>query len=225
MTKFEMNRQQTIIKTADHVRQTLQGEGSGHDWWHVYRVWQMAKHIAKKETRAITFVVELAALLHDIADWKFNGGDESVGPKKATEWLTKMKVETAVIEHVANIILTMSYKGAKVSTPMTTLEGQIVQDADRLDAIGAIGIARTFAFGGHRNRPMYDPDTKPTMHENAEAYKSSSETGHTINHFYEKLLLLKDRMNTNTAKELAVARTKYMDEFLRKFYAEWEGKE
>lgn len=177
--------------------------------------------IARGE-RADEFVVELAALLHDIADWKFHGGDENAGPDKARRWLESQHVDEPTIERVCQIIKTVSYKGAGVSTPMKTSEGMIVQDADRLDALGAIGIARTFAYGGHKGRAIYDPNEPPQMHETFEQYKNSQ--GHTINHFYEKLLLLKDRLNTQTAKKIAAARHKYMEDFLSQFFAEWEGR-
>jgi uncharacterized protein len=167
--------------------------------------------------------VELAALLHDIADWKFHKGDESVGPKEAKKWLESIDVNPTITNHVCKIIETMAFKGIKVKIPMNTLEGKIVQDADRLDAIGAIGIARTFNFGGHLKRPIYDPNIKPEQHENSAQYKLSTETGTTINHFYEKLLLLKDRLNTKTAKVIAVSRHKFMEDFLKRFYSEWEG--
>ena len=175
------------------VEKKLEGEGSGHDWWHIFRVWNLAKHLAELEN-ADKQVVELAALLHDIADWKFHDGDESAGPREARRCLDQAGADPVTTDHVCEIIATISYKGAGVATPMKTLEGQVVQDADRLDAIGAVGIARTFAYGGHKDRLMYHPDEKPHMHQSFEEYKKN--TGHTINHFYEKLLLLKDRMNT-----------------------------
>lgn len=212
-----------IEKTREYVEQTLKGEGSGHDWWHVYRVWKMAQHIAQGEKDVDLFVVELAALLHDIADWKFNGGDEDTGAKVSREWLTKLGVDKAVVDHVCDIIATSSFKGAEVKSEMKTLEGKVVQDADRLDAIGAIGIGRTFAYGGHTNREMYNPDIKPEMHTTAEQYKNNKSP--TINHFYEKLLLLKDLMNTDTAKKIALERHKFMEEYLDRFYKEWEGEE
>jgi uncharacterized protein len=215
-----MNKTSIIEKTVTYVRETLEGEGSGHDWWHIYRVWHMAKHIAKDE-EADLFIVELAALLHDIADWKFNDGDDDAGPKVAREWLEKLELDEDVISHVCQIIKDASFKGAGVTTQMSTKEGMIVQDADRLDAIGAIGIARTFAYGGHKSREMYNPDQKPTQHGSFYEYKKNQ--SHTINHFYEKLLLLKDRMNTNTAKRIAEGRHTFMEEYLERFYKEWEG--
>ena len=209
-----------VGKTAEYVRSLLVGEGSGHDWWHIYRVWKMSVRIAKEEN-ANLLVVELGALLHDIADWKFNDGDEEVGPAKARAWLQSLMVDEEVIAQVCQIVRDISYKGAGVATPMPTIEGQVVQDADRLDAIGAIGIARTFAYGGSKAREMYNPDQSPVLHQSFEQYKMGN--GSTINHFYEKLLLLKERMNTAAAKRLAQHRHKVMEEFLDEFYLEWEG--
>ncbi len=212
----------TIInKTCLFVEEKLAGDGSGHDWWHIYRVWNLAKTIAEREG-ANLFIVELSALLHDIADWKFHDGDDSKGPKVAEQFLVENQVDREVIDPVIEIIATISYKGAGVATPMKTLEGEVVQDADRLDAIGAMGIARTFAYGGNKNRLMYHPDEKPVMHQSFEDYKKN--TGHTINHFYEKLLLLKDRMNTATAKQMAERRHHFMQSYLDQFYEEWDGK-
>ncbi|HEY4161073.1 MAG TPA: HD domain-containing protein [Candidatus Saccharimonadales bacterium] len=214
--------QENIIKsTIEHVRAKFSGEGTGHDWWHMYRVWQLAKTIGAEEHGADMYVVELGALLHDIADWKFHDGDEEAGPKAAREWLESQQADDEVIRHVEQIIRTVSFKGAGVASNMATLEGKIIHDADKLDAIGAIGIARTFAYGGANAREMYNPDIKPQAHQSFEAYKNSK--SHTVNHFYEKLLLLKDRMYTKTAKELAEQRHKYMEQFLDEFYAEWEG--
>lgn len=215
-----MSREQIIRKTAEFARETLSGDGSGHDWWHVYRVWKTAVKIAKLE-QADLFVAELAALLHDIADWKFHDGDENAGPKVASAWLEKLNVEKEVIDHVCAIIEGVSFKGAGVKTPMQTIEGRVVQDADRLDAIGAIGIARAFAYGGSKGREMHAPGENPVLHSSFDAYKKSN--GPTINHFYEKLLLLKDQMNTRAAKEMALERHQYMEQFLQRFYREWEG--
>jgi uncharacterized protein len=200
----------------------MSDEGSGHDWWHVYRVWQMAQRLGALEG-ADDGVVQLAALLHDLGDHKFHGGDASVGPRMAREWLAQQRAPDDVIEHVAEIIRDLSFKGAGVETPMRTLEGRVVQDADRLDAIGAVGVARTFAYGGHKNRLMYDPNIPPQMHGSFEAYKSS--TAPTINHFYEKLLLLKDRMNTDAARQIAESRHQFMEAFLTQFYAEWDAQD
>lgn len=217
MTKTEI-----INKTRKYVEDTLKGEGSGHDWWQILRVWNNAKIISKTE-ECDRFVVELAALLHDISDWKFNGGDEEAGAKIAKNWLLKLKVDERIANHVFQIISTSSFKGAGVKFEMDTIEGKIVQDADRLDAIGAIGIGRTFAYGGNRGREMYNPNIKPIFHKSAGSYVNTPSP--TINHFYEKLLLLKDLMNTTTARKIAKGRHKYMEQFLERFYKEWEGKE
>ncbi|MCJ8166321.1 HD domain-containing protein [Pontibacter sp. E15-1] len=211
---------ETIAATAAYVQELLTGEGSGHDWWHIYRVWNNAKHIAAHEDVDL-YIVELAALLHDIGDHKFHNGDDTVGPRMAREWLTKHEVNPEHITHICEIIKDLSYKGAGTSSAMKSLEGCVVQDADRLDAIGAIGIARTFAYGGHKNRELYNPTIPTQLHDSFEAYKAS--TAPTINHFYEKLLLLKDRMHTKTANQLAEERHAYMENFLKQFYAEWEG--
>jgi len=216
-----MNYEENLIAgTAGYVKELLSGEGSGHDWWHIYRVWNNAKAIAAQE-KANLFVVELAALLHDIGDHKFHGGDETVGPRMAKEWLEKHNVSPEVVQHVCLIINELSFKGAGTSSAMSSPEGAIVQDADRLDAIGAIGIARAFAYGGHKNRELYNPHIPPELHDTFAAYKAS--TAPTVNHFYEKLLLLKDRMHTKAAKELAGLRHQYMENFLEQFYAEWQG--
>jgi len=211
--------QQIITSISEILKREFKNEATGHDWWHIYRVWNTSKHIAQKEGGNV-FIVELGALLHDIADWKFHNGDENIGPAKAEELLKQFNIEEETIEQVKTIIREISFKGAGVETPMSSLEGKIVQDADRLDAIGAIGIARTFAYGGAKGNEMYNPETKPEMHQSFEAYKNSS--GSTINHFYEKLLLLKDRMNTKTGKVLAEKRHLVMEDFLTSFYNEWE---
>ena len=210
-----------IDKTCQFVEEKLAGDGSGHDWWHIHRVWNLAKNIAGQEEGTNLMIVELSALLHDIADWKFHDGDENKGPQMAKQFLTANHVESSVIGPVVEIIASISYKGAGVPTPMKTLEGQVVQDADRLDAIGALGIARTFAYGGHKNRLIYHPEEKPVLHQSFEDYKKNQ--GHTINHFYEKLLLLKDRMNTASGKRLAEARHQFMQAYLDQFYKEWNG--
>lgn len=211
-----------ITKTADFVKQKMLGEESSHDWWHVYRVWQLAKHIAKEEKGADLRQVEIAALLHDIADWKFNDGSLEAGPKEARVWLESQGEPEDFIRKVEDTVRNISFKGAGTSSAMDTLEGRIVQDADRLDALGAIGIARAFAYGGAHNRVMYDSNIKPELHANFEAYKNKQ--SHTINHFYEKLLLLKDRLHTDTAKKLAEHRHEFIEEYLEEFYAEWDGK-
>jgi uncharacterized protein len=215
-----LNREAIIYKTRDYVRSRLQGEGSGHDWRHVERVWKTAVRIGKDEGIDL-FVVELAALLHDIADWKARGGDEEAGPRAAREWLSGLDIDIRIIDQVCEIVRDVSFKGAGVRNPMKTKEGMVVQDADRLDALGAVGIARAFAYGGHKGREIYNPDIKPELHETFEAYKKGE--GPTINHFYEKLLLLKDLMNTKTGKRMAAARHAFMESYLRQFFKECEG--
>ncbi|WP_167610022.1 HD domain-containing protein [Maribellus sediminis] len=211
-------RQKQLLKaTEDYIKAYFENEGSGHDWWHIYRVKKVALQIAKTEGGDI-FHIELAALLHDLDDWKLNGGSKV---SKTFEWLSKMDVSEQDIEKVLEIIHEVSYKGAGVPTPASSLEAKIVQDADRLDAIGAIGIARTFAYGGNKNRLIYNPAVQPENHDSFEAYKKTNAP--TINHFYEKLLLLKDRMNTQTAKELAEKRHQFMEDFLEQFFNEWEA--
>lgn len=216
-----MDKKEIIEKTADYIKSKLSGEGSGHDWWHIYRVWKNAINIGQYE-KVDVFVVELAALLHDIADWKFHNGDDDIGPKMAREWLESLSVEEEIISHVCSIIKNISFKGANVENKIDTTEGMVVQDADRLDAIGAIGIARTFAYGGSKGREMYNPEIKPEIHNSFEEYKNNQTN--TVNHFYEKLLLLKDKMNTETAKSIAQKRHEVMENFLKEFYDEWEGK-
>ena len=216
-----MNKQTILQKTVDYIRQEFSNDSSGHDWWHVYRVWKNAITICEHDAeRADSFVVQLAALLHDLDDWKLNdAGDET--PLRAKAWLESCSVPVSSTDKVCEIIRHISYKGADVENKMDSLEGFIVQDADRLDAIGAIGIARAFAYGGYQNRPMYDPDSPPQMHASFEDYKNSNSA--TINHFYEKLLLLKDRMNTPTAKRIAEQRHEVMVQFLSQFMDEWAG--
>ena len=208
-----------IARTANHVQAVLSGDGTGHDWWHVYRVWKMAQRIGRAEN-ADPPVVELAALLHDIADWKLQDGDSSVGPKRAKEWLDSLGLDSSIVDHVCQIIANISFKGAAVEQPPLSLEGKVVQDADRLDAMGAIGIARAFAYGGAKGRSVYDPTIQATEHRTPEAYLKD---GTSVNHFYEKLLLLKDRMNTATGRAMAEERHRFMEDYLRRFYEEWEG--
>lgn len=212
----------TIIqKTKIFVEKTLSGAEGGHDWFHTLRVYNNALLIAKNET-VNTFVVALGALLHDIADSKFYNGDETVGSRIAREFLFKLNVDSAVIEHVVNIIENISFKGGNEVQKFTSAELNVVQDADRLDAIGAIGIARTFNYGGFKNRQLYNPNIPPNLNMTKAEYKKS--TAPTINHFYEKLLLLKDRMNTKTGKKLAIERHLFMELYLKQFYNEWNGK-
>jgi len=214
-----MTENDILHAVSTEVERKFNHESGGHDWWHIHRVWKMSKFIAEKEG-ANLFIVELAALLHDIADWKYHHGDEFIGGKTARSLLSNYPISESIVNEVVLIIDSLSFKGAAVETPMKSLEGKIVQDADRLDAIGAIGIARTFAYGGMKGRSMYDPAVKPHLHNTFEAYKNS--VAPTINHFYEKLLLLKDRMNTETAKHIAVKRHTFMAQFLSQFYDEWE---
>jgi len=216
-----MNKARIIKRIERFVRQRLSGEGTGHDWWHVDRVRRIALKIAAREG-GDQLVIALAALLHDIADWKFHG-DEKVGSKLARQVLGELKVEQAIIDQVCDIIGHISFKGAGVNTPMATLEGKIVQDADRLDVLGAIGIARVFAYGGYKQRPIYDPDIKIKLHKTFAQYRSSSSP--SINHFHEKLLLIKDRLNTKTARQIARSRHKFLENYLKQFYREWRGKD
>ena len=210
-----------ISKTEKFVKDKLTGEGSGHDWEHVKRVFLLSKRISKEE-KANLLVVSLAALLHDIADWKFQDNKETIaGGNVARQWLEKFNVDSETIDNVCKIVEDSSYKGSGVKDDLTTIEGKIVQDSDRLDAMGAIGIGRTFAYGGHMNREMYNPNIKVSIANSFEEYKKAGQT--TINHFYEKLLLLKDRMNTKTGKTIAEKRHKYMKDFLNEFFAEWTG--
>jgi len=208
-----------INKIEEIVKNKFQNESSGHDWWHIYRVWQTSIRMAEIE-KANMFIVQTAALLHDIADWKFHDGNQDIGPQKAEEILNNLAVEPEIVNIVKNIVKNISFKGAKVEhAKMETLEGMIVQDADRLDAIGALGIARAFACGAHKNQVIYDPEIKPIFHDDANIYVKSSNP--TINHFYEKLLLLKDRMNTQIGKKLAQERHDFMESYLAQFYREW----
>jgi uncharacterized protein len=206
-----------IEKTAAFVRQTLQNAEGGHDWWHINRVWHNAKRITESE-QADGLIVELAALLHDIADAKFHDGDEEIGPKTAGDFLRSQNVNEAVIHHVQQIIRHISFKAGFDKKAFHSIELDIVQDADRLDAIGAIGIARAFNYGGFKGRELYNPDIKPNLNMTKEEYKNSSAP--TINHFYEKLLLLKDKMNTETGKKLAQQRHDFMLTYLEQFYSE-----
>lgn len=209
-----------IDSTIDFVRRTLADAEGGHDWFHIERVYKNALLIGLTEAVDNT-IVALGALLHDIADSKFHEGDESVGPRVARAWLESQEVAEETIQHVVQIIDNISYKGGKVDRKFSSLELDVVQDADRLDAIGAIGIARTFNYGGYKNHKIYDPAIAPHLTMTKEEYKSS--TAPTINHFYEKLLLLKDLMNTETGKRVAQKRHDYMVGFLDQFYEEWEG--
>ncbi|MFN8471353.1 MAG: HD domain-containing protein [Anaerolineae bacterium] len=204
--------------TGEWVRARLSSDSTGHDWWHTYRVTALARHLAEQEGGS-RFVIQLAALLHDIADWKFSG-DEHASGRLATDWLASQGVDADTIAQVVGIIDTLSFKSAD-QPRMATLEGQIVQDADRLDAIGAIGVARTFAYGGWKGTPMHDPTVPPRVGMSAQEYRAH--LGTTVNHFYEKLLLLRDLMNTDTARQMADERHAFMEAFLARFFREWEG--
>ncbi|MGV3461556.1 MAG: HD domain-containing protein [Flavobacterium sp.] len=209
-----------IDNTIQFVKQQLQGAEGGHDWFHIERVYKNATLIAQGE-ECNTEIVQLGALLHDVADSKFHNGDESVGPKVARDFLESEGVAEETIIHVIAIIENISFKGGNFEKKFKSIELDIVQDADRLDALGAIGIARTFNYGGFKNRVLYDPAIAPNLAMSKEEYKKSDAP--TLNHFYEKLLLLKDRMNTETGKKLAEGRHRYMEDFLEQFYAEWNG--
>jgi len=215
-----MNTTQIIEITKTFVQQKLQGAESGHDWFHTQRVYNNALLIAKGEDCDL-FVVQLGALLHDVADSKFYNGDETVGPKLAWEFLESENVPEDIILQVVNIIENISFKGGNFEKHFHSAELAIVQDADRLDAIGAIGTARTFNYGGFMNRAIYDPSIAPNLKMTKEEYKKSDSP--TLNHFYEKLLLLKDKMNTPTGKRIAQERHAFMETFLAQFYAEWDG--
>jgi len=213
-----MDKDQIIANTVDIVKEKLKNAEGGHDWFHIERVFKNAKIIAASED-VNGFIVALGALLHDIADSKFHNGDETIGPRIARQFLQEQQVPEDDILHVENIIKWISFKGGNEAQEFRSPELDVVQDADRLDALGAIGIARTFNYGGHKGRPIFDPDVKPNLHMSKEEYKASSAP--TINHFYEKLFLLKDRMNTKTGKKLAEERHDFMVEFLEQFYKEW----
>jgi uncharacterized protein len=209
-----------IKKTMAFVKEVLKDAEGGHDWWHINRVWKLSKQIAKTESVNL-FVVELGALLHDIADSKFHNGDEKVGPHKARKFLNSLTVEDKVIIHIENIISNISFKGGNLTQKFKSPELDVIQDADRLDAMGAIGIARAFNYGGYKNRGLYNPEIPPKLDMTQEEYKKSSAP--TLNHFYEKLLLLKDRMNTKTGKSMAAHRHRFMNQYLNEFYKEWNG--
>ena len=216
-----MNTTNLIDKTILFVKETLAQAEGGHDWFHIERVYKNALLIAASENCDLE-IVQLGALLHDIADSKFHDGDETIGPKTARTFLESENVVSTTIDHVIAIIENISFKGGKVARKFSSIELDIVQDADRLDAIGAIGIARTFNYGGFKNRALYNPEIVPNLSMTKEEYKKNEAP--TINHFYEKLLLLKDKMNTETGKQIAQERHRYMEDFLEQFYAEWEGR-
>jgi len=215
-----LNKQQIIENTIVFVKQTLKNAEGGHDWFHTERVLKNSQLISKNEA-VDEFVVSLGALLHDIADSKFHNGDETIGPKVAAEFLKSQELSVIIVEHVVQIINNISFKGGRVVRMFSSKELDVVQDADRLDAIGAIGIARTFNYGGFKNNIIYNPDILPELNMSKSEYKKGN--GTTVNHFYEKLLLLKDKMNTETGKELAQQRHEYMEGFLEQFYKEVSG--
>ena len=212
-----MDKNKMIKNTKDFVKEKLYGEGGGHDWFHIERVYNLSRFLANEE-KADNFIVEMTALLHDIDDWKFSNGTKT-NTTITEEFLNSVNVDKESINKIITIIKTMSFKGGVVNSTQNTIEGMIVQDADRLDAIGAIGIARTFAYGGSKNRPIYDPNIAPINFTSLEEVKNAE--NHTINHFYEKLLKLKDLMNTDSAKIIAEKRHKFMEDFLKEFYSEW----
>lgn len=209
-----------VLKIEEFVKSQHADVATGHDWYHIDRVRKNALYIQSKEG-GDKLVIELAALLHDVSDYKFNGGDEKLGGDISYEAIANYGGTFELAEAVRTIVNSVSYKGANVGDTSASLEAKIVQDADRLDAIGAIGIARTFAYGGKAGNPIYDPEIPFQLHDTFEAYKTAKST--TVNHFYEKLLLLIDRMHTETAKQIAVERTEYMEQFLSRFYSEWNN--
>lgn len=209
-----------IAKTTEFVKDTLAGAEAGHDWFHIERVYKTALNINSREGGDL-LTVALAALLHDIADSKFNGGDEEIGPRIAGEFIVGLGLPAELAEHVQLIIKNLSYKANLGTVTFQSPELDIVQDADRLDAIGAIGIARAFTYGGYKNRVLYDPEIPPVLNMSKEEYKGT--TAPTINHFYEKLLLLKNLMKTNAGKEMALGRHQFMELYLKQFYQEWES--
>ena len=213
-----MDKNEIVNKTVEFIKEKFYGEGSGHDYFHIYRVYRIALYIAERENGADKYIVSLAALLHDVDDWKFTDTNET-NTSNIEKFLRSVDADDDTIERVCAIIKKISFKGGVVDSTQKTIEGKIVQDADRLDAIGAIGIARTFAYGGSKNRMMYDPSIKPQTFMTLDEVKNTK--NHTINHFYEKLLKLKDLMNTETGKTLAQERHEYMENFLKEFYKEW----
>jgi uncharacterized protein len=214
-----MNNQEIIRNTELYIQSEFSSEGSGHDWFHINRVRNMALRIGQQEGCDL-FLIEMSALLHDLDDWKLTGSDSHY-PSGAERWLDKMELNEHVSSEILRIIEEVSFLGAGTETPVGSVEAAVVQDADRLDAMGAVGIARTFAYGGHKSRLIFDPSIPPVMHNDFQTYKAS--TAPTINHFYEKLLLLKDRMNTETARNIAQERHQYMQDYLTRFFEEWEA--
>ena len=214
-----MNREQIVEKTVVFVKETLDGAEGGHDWSHIERVWKLSRHIARSEG-VDSLIIDLGALLHDIADPKFHDGDEEVGPKIAIEFLRSLERDEETVNHIDQIIRNISFKNAKEQS-FRSPELDIIQDADRLDAMGAIGIARAFNYGGFKNRPLHDPGVPPNPDMDKTTYKKSLSP--TLNHFYEKLFLLKDLMNTKTGRRMAAERHRFMEDFVSRFLKEWEG--
>ena len=214
-----IQQKQVLQNTRNFVKQTLENAEAGHDFWHILRVLKLSEKIAQSEGGDI-FIIQLGALLHDIADSKFHNGDETIGPKIAREFLETQQVNNETIDHIVKIIENISFKNSFEGQKFTSKELEIIQDADRLDAIGAIGIARAFVYGGHKNNPIFNPDLKVNLNMSKEEYKKGDTS--TINHFYEKLLKLRDMMNTGTGKQLAIKRHNFMEDFLKEFYEEWE---
>lgn len=214
-----MNKKEIIKEVKEYVKRNLGNEPTGHDWWHSWRVWKLSKEIAQKEGGDL-FIIEVSSLLHDVADWKFHGGSTKKGLTKVKSLLEKLGVEQKRINQVCHIIENISFKGAGVKNKIKTKEGMIVQDADRLDVLGAIGIARAFAYGGFRKREIYNPSIKVKFHKSFNEYKKAKST--SINHFYEKLLLIKDRLNTKTAKKIARERHQFLKDYLKQFFREWK---
>lgn len=217
-----MNRRELVKATAEHIRAEFDGEGTGHDWWHVVRVLKNARAIAAKEGGDL-FTIEMAALLHDLDDWKFSKSHDG-DPVMARRWLRKLNVDKKTADSICRIVANVSFKGG-FGGKQGSIEGKIVQDADRLDALGAIGIARTFAYGGKKDRQIYDPRIMPLTYTGFDDFKKKHAQSTTVNHFYEKLFLLRKRMNTRTAKRIALRRTRYMEDYLATFMKEWQGKD
>lgn len=211
-----------LNKTIFYIKNVFKDDCSGHDWWHIYRVWQLSKAIHESEG-GDSFILEMAALLHDLDDHKFTKEHNDEIPSLALEWLSKFEIDNQTIEQITSIIVNVSFKGAYVGDRMISLEGMIIQDADRLDAIGAIGVARVFAYGGYKGHSLYDPSENPNLHKSFDEYKLRKSS--SINHFYEKLLLLKDRMHTETGKEIAIRRHQFLKKYLDEFFIEWDAKD
>lgn len=217
-----MDRKAIVRATAEYVKSSSEGEGTGHDWWHIVRVWRNARAIASKEGGDL-FTIEMAALLHDLDDWKFSKSHDG-DPRAARKWLKKLRLDQEEMDRICGIIANVSFKGG-FGGKMQSKEGKIVQDADRLDALGAIGIARAFAYGGKKGRQIFDPGIKPLAYRSFNDFKKKHSQSTTVNHFYEKLLLLEKRVHTRTAKRIARQRTRYMEGYLDRFMNEWEGKD